>query len=441
MSTRKSPPSNPLDASTNQQANAPLPSLNDGGGTTWRSLAELEQTPRYQASLENEFVAGATQMETEEEREYSRRSFLKVMGASSALMGMGLAACRRPESLIVPYAESPEWSIPGKPVYYASSMPRATGAVPLVVTTHENRPTKLEPNKRFDSFGGTDAFTQASVLDMYDPARSRDFLQKGKVATRADFMKSLRAIKPDANIAFVFGEDASPTRSRMLKEIQAKFPGAKFFSYEPLTGEERKQVNAEVFGAGADVIADFSEAKVIVSLDSDFLELDLQGPVSGFFKNRFVEGADYQKEPDASKLNRLYVVEGGFSLTGGMADHRLRIAPSQVVAVAAEIANTLKPGSVAVTGEALDSHQKKWARECAKDLQKNAGKSVVLAGTRQCKELQKICIAINSALGNYGKTLQPVITEKAGYGDINTLIESLKNHCFQSLALGFAHFD
>ena len=168
MSNRKTtPPTSP---------NTPV---NEGGTKIWRSLGELEKTPRIQDALDREFVEGSDQMETEEEREVSRRSFMKLMGASSALAGLGLAACRRPESLIVPFAESPEWSIPGKPVYYASSMPRANGAVPLVVTTHENRPTKIEPNKRFDSLAGTDSFTQASVLDMYDPARSRDFLAKG----------------------------------------------------------------------------------------------------------------------------------------------------------------------------------------------------------------------------------------------------------------------
>ena len=415
MSNRKTTPPNPTEAA-----------LNESGTKIWRSLGELEQTPRFQNALENEFVEGSAQMETQDEREVSRRSFMKVMGASSAIMGMGLAACRRPESLIVPFAESPEWSIPGKPVYYASSMPRANGAVPLVVTTHENRPTKLEPNKRFDSLAGTDAMTQASVLDMYDPARSREFLQNGKSATRAEFEKALSEIKSDAKIGFVFGEDESPTRSRLVKELQSKFAGAKFFSYEPLTGEERKQANAEAFGAGADVVADFSDAKIVLSLDSDFLELDHQGPVSGFYKNRFVEGADYKKKANAADLNRLYVVEGSFTLTGGIADHRLRIAPSQVVAIAAEIANQLG-AAVSISGAKLDAHQKKWALECANDLKKNAGKSVVLAGSRQSKDLHKVCIAINTALGNYGKTLKPVTTERAGYGDITALTESLNN--------------
>ena len=414
---------------SNRKTTPPIPTeapINEGGSKIWRSLGELEQTPRFQNALENEFVDGAAQMETSDERDVSRRSFMKVMGASSAIMGMGLAACRRPESLIVPFAESPEWSIPGKPVYYASSMPRANGAVPLVVTTHENRPTKLEPNKRFDSLAGTDAMTQASVLDMYDPARSREFLQKGKVASRADFEKAIAAIKKGAKVGFVFGEDESPTRSRLVKELQSKFSKSKFFSYEPLTGEDRKLANAEAFGAGADVVADFSDAKIVLSLDSDFLELDHQGPVSGFYKNRFVEGADYKKKANAADLNRLYVVEGSFTLTGGMADHRLRIAPSQVVAVAAEIANQLG-APVSISGAKLDAHQKKWALECANDLKKNAGKSAVLAGSRQSKDLHKVCIAINTALGNYGKTLKPVITERAGYADITALTESLSN--------------
>ncbi|BDS07815.1 molybdopterin oxidoreductase [Oceaniferula spumae] len=402
--------------------------LNKQDGTKiWRSLGEKEGETRFDDALDREFLDGAAQMETEEEREMSRRSFVKLMGASSALAGMSLAACRRPESLIVPFAESPEWSIPGKPVHYATSMPQASGAASLVVTTHENRPTKLEPNKRFSKLGGTDSFVQASILDMYDPARSRDILSGGEKKTRADLVKALgELVTSSTKVGFVFGEDESPTRSRLVKELKAKYGSAKFYSYEPLAGEERKQANAAAFGSGSEVVADFSEAKVILSLDSDFLELDKQGPVSGFYKNRFIEGEGYDKKADPSAMNRLYIVEGGFSLTGGMADHRMRIAPSQVVAVAARIANKIKPGSVTVArGGELSDVQKQWADECAIDLQANAGQSVVLAGSRQSKALQNVCIAINTALNNYGKTLKPVVTEKAGYGDMESLIQSL----------------
>ena len=410
----------------NNQPDSAVNAANDGGTKIWRSLGELEGTERFQDALDREFIDGSAQMETEEEREVSRRSFMKLMGASSALAGMGLAACRRPESLIVPFNESPEWSVPGKPVHFASSMPRGNGAVPLVVTTHDGRPTKLEPNKLFDKHGGTDSFTQASVLDMYDPARSRDFLNNGTIVERAAFEKALGEIAtPNAKIGFVFGEDDSPTRSRLVNELKAKFANASFYNYEPLSGEGRQQANAAAFGAGADVAADFSGAKVVLSLDSDFLELDQQGPVSGFFKNRFPEGANYDKKANPKAMNRLYVVEGGFSLTGGMADHRLRIAPSQVTAVAAQIANHLGASCTVKGGIKLSDTEKKWAAECANDLKANRGKSVVLAGSRQNRELHDICITINSVLGNYSKTLKPVITERGQRGNIKSLIKDL----------------
>ncbi|MGJ8677554.1 MAG: TAT-variant-translocated molybdopterin oxidoreductase [Akkermansiaceae bacterium] len=421
---------------TNLPSTEAVNTLNQGGSKIWRSLGELEGTERFKAALDREFVEGSAQMETEEEREVSRRSFMKLMGASSALAGMSLTACRRPEKLIIPFADSPEWSIPGKPLHYASSMPRANGAVPVVVTTHEGRPTKLEPNKLFNSLSGTDSFVQASVLDMYDPARSRNFLQNGEVKTRAEFEAGLaETLQSSGKIGFVFGEDQSPTRSRLVKELQAKFAGAKFYTYEPLTGETRRQAIEEAFGEGVEVTANYAKAKVILSLDSDFLELDQQGAVSGYYKNRFIEGADYSKKAEASKMNRLYIAEGGFSLTGGMADHRLRIAPSQVPAIAAAIANHLGASVQVSGGITLTAEQQKWATECANDLKANAGKSLVLAGSRQSKELHEICIAINTILGSYTQTLKVLRTERVGYGDITALNKALNAKQLDTLIL------
>ncbi len=108
---------------------------------SWRSLGDLERSPAYQQWLEREFPEGASEL-TEEQQKVSRRDFTKLMGASSALAGLSLVACR-PVGQIVPYKKAPEWVIPGKPLFYASAMPLATGAVPLVVTTYEGRPTKV----------------------------------------------------------------------------------------------------------------------------------------------------------------------------------------------------------------------------------------------------------------------------------------------------------
>src|ERR1051325_2378492 len=108
------------------------------GRRYWRSVNEYSDTPEFRAWLEREFPNGASELNDE----WSRRSFLKLMGASMALAGAGLTSCRRPEAHLVPFTKSAEWSIPGKALFYATAMPRRTGAIPLVVTTHDGTRTK-----------------------------------------------------------------------------------------------------------------------------------------------------------------------------------------------------------------------------------------------------------------------------------------------------------
>ena len=151
--------------------------------TAWRSVGEKEGSAGFRSILEQEFPTGDTL--TEEEQTVSRRNFTKLMGASSALAGLGLVACRRPETYIVPYKKAPEWVVPGTPLYYASTRPSSSGAVPLVVTTYEGRPTKLEANWDHPDSSGTCAITQASVLDLYSPSRSKVILKDGKKSTKS----------------------------------------------------------------------------------------------------------------------------------------------------------------------------------------------------------------------------------------------------------------
>src|SRR2546425_2047716 len=159
------------------------------GKRYWRSLGELSETPEFRQWLEREFPAGAAELDGDQ---WSRRSFLKLMGASMALAGFGLNSCRRPEAHLVPFTKSVEWAIPGKPLFYATAMPRRTGGIPLVVTTHDGRPTKIDGNPLHPASGGaTDTFAQASILDLYDPTRSRRFLHKGKPSERVEFEKYL----------------------------------------------------------------------------------------------------------------------------------------------------------------------------------------------------------------------------------------------------------
>ncbi|MCW1926016.1 TAT-variant-translocated molybdopterin oxidoreductase [Luteolibacter arcticus] len=404
------------------------------GETTvsWRSLGQLEDTPEFRSWMEREFPQGVAEMNSEEDAETSRRSFLKLMGASTALAGFGMAACRRPESYIVPYNKAPEWVIPGKATYYASSRPTASGAVPLVVTTFEGRPTKVAPNTLHPDTSGTDAFTQASVLDLYSPSRSRKVLKQSKPGTRAEFETVLAALAADksAKVGFVFGDDVSPTRSRLVKELGTKFTAAKFYAYEALSG-------SKLFGDGVRAVADFAKADRVVAIDCDFGSLDFQGSTVPFFERRKPEGRDYSQKADAASMNRLYAVESAYSLTGGMADHRLRVAPSQLLGIAAYIASALGVSQAAGVPATTDEKTISWLKPLVADLQGSAGKSVVLAGSRLPDAIQTLVAAINEKLGNVGegKPLRYLRTENEGFGDIAALKGDLDGGAIDTLIL------
>ena len=407
---------------------------NEAGTKVWRSAAELDGSPLFEDWLHREFPEKNGEL-TEEERELSRRNFVKLMGASSALAGLGLASCRRPESYIVPYTEAPEWIIPGKALYYATAMPRSGGATPVVAVSFEGRPTKLEANSVCPDGGGTDAFCQASVLNLYDPNRSKDVLKNGKKSSRTELDTALKGLATDlGKVGFVFGEDDSPTRTRMWGELKKKFPAAKAYRYEALESHTAE----EVLGSGVRLVADFEKANVILSFDCDFTEGDYVGPVKGFFDRR--QGGShkgdklYGHEVNPAEMNRLYQVESAYTLTGGIADHRLRSAPSQLIKIAAGVAAKL---GVVVPSVSLSESEQKWVDACAADLEKNSGKSLVLGGPRHSKELHEIVTAINVKLGNLGKGKPGslVQTGKKDFAGFSTLVKDVEAGAIDTLVL------
>ncbi|MGB6223513.1 TAT-variant-translocated molybdopterin oxidoreductase [Haloferula sp.] len=405
----------------------------DDTTVSWRSAGQLRNTPEFRNWLELEFPRGAAEMVDDKDAETSRRSFLKLMGASTALAGFGMAACRRPESFILPYANAPEWVIPGKATYYASSFPRSSGATPLVVTTFEGRPTKVGPNTLHPDNSGTDAFAQASVLDLYNPARSRQVLKDGQPATRAELeaVVATVAAEPSSKIGVVFGRDDSPTRARLTKELEAKFDGnARFYAYEALEGEVSK-----AFGGDQKLVVDFSKADQVVSLDCDFAGLDPVGPVAPFFARRKPEGSGYDKKPSVEAMNRLYSFESAFSLTGGMADHRLRVKPSQLLTIAAEIARKVGAGVNVGAVEAPDAETVTWIEKMVADLK--PGSSAVLAGSRAPEAVHLIVAAINEKLGNVGegKPVKVVRTDAGALAGIEQLTKDLNDGKIDTLLL------
>jgi MoCo/4Fe-4S cofactor protein with predicted Tat translocation signal len=382
------------------------------GKKYWRSLGEYSNTPEFREWLEREFPAGASELN---ENEWSRRDFMKLMGASMALAGIGLTSCRRPELHLVPFTKSAEWTIPGKFLYYATAMPRRTGAIPLIATAVDGRPIKLEGNPLHPaSAGGTDAFAQASVLDLYDPTRSRRFVNHGKDASRAEFDAHINKLHGQLGsgdgLAFLVEEVQSPTRERLRAELEKAFPKMMWCVYEPALSDAQNYATRVSFGENVRLIPRFDRADVVLALDSDFLDCG-EGDLASaraFTSRRRVKSAN-------DTMNRLYVVENRFTITGAMADHRLRLRASQIpvftyllagriAALTKDSAMTSLLGTLTAPAE-TPAFDEQWLIEAANDLVAKSGSSIVLAGQQQPVVVQLLAYAINSALKNVGRTI------------------------------------
>jgi len=384
------------------------PPESETGRKYWRSLGQLENRPEFREWLEREFPQGAAEFKG---GEVSRRNFLQLMGASAALAGLSLASCRRELKHLVPFTKGVEWSIPGKALFFATSMPTRRGAQPLVVATYDGRPTKVEGNPLHPAVkGASTTWAQSSILDLYDPDRSRDFLHMGEKSDEASFIKALEEILAKAGdgsgIAFLVERNASPTRERLRAEIEKKYPKVSWSVYEPAGGVAADAARV-AFGEGMLTIPQIEKADVIMAVDSDFLgnaEGDVEG-IRQFTARRKVDGPE-------SRMNRLYVVESHYTVTGTMADHRLRVAASQTTAFLVALADQIgKATNDAILNglvqavHASNPFNAEWVKQSAADLIANKGRSLVLVGERQSVLAQVIGHAINAALGNLGKTV------------------------------------
>src|SRR5205823_3636181 len=100
-----------------------------------------------------------------------RRDFLRLMGASLALAGVGLGApgCdyHTPPEKIVPYVRQPENLVPGRPLTYATAVSLGGVGTGVLAESHEGRPTMLEGNpKHPDSLGAIDALSLGALLGL-----------------------------------------------------------------------------------------------------------------------------------------------------------------------------------------------------------------------------------------------------------------------------------
>jgi molybdopterin-containing oxidoreductase family iron-sulfur binding subunit len=361
------------------------------GKRYWRSVDELADTAEFQEAVEREFPGAAQEWVDP----VSRRGFMKLMGASMALAG--LAGCtKQPEEPIYPYVKAPEDLILGKPMYFATAHPFATGAVPLLVKSDEFRPIKIDGNPEHAyNRGSSDPFTQGTLLDLYDPDRSQHVLYRGENREWAEFAQALRlkvaGTKDGTGIYFLSSTITSPTLARQWKAVQAAYPKATLVQYDPA-------IAGTAAASGLNVQYALDDADVIVSLDADFLS----GASFPGFHALVREYAKRRKDP--THLNRLYSIESMPTTTGLKAEHRLGLRASEIPAFTAELAKAVGVAGVETPAYNWTDEQKKFLAALAKDLKAHAGKSAVIPGLYQDPSVAQLALAINDVLGNVGKT-------------------------------------
>lgn len=336
-----------------------------------------------------------------------RRQFMAL--SSAALASAALTGCRRPDLEILPYAQTPENIVPGMPLFYATSMPRPGGCFPLLVETHEGRPTKIEGNVTYFS-GRSDAYAQAAIYDLYSPDRSKQVLHQGKPSTWEAFdlfaTEHFAKLKKTqgTGLRFLVEDHPSPSMRLLREHMKTVFPNAVWHCYEPIN-RDNSRAALEAVGLAYEVENRISSARTVLLLDNDFVGVEATQDLNAFELRR---DSNIEKSflPRELETKRFYAVESSWTITGAMVDHRLRLPSSHIVdytvALAKRIAKQVpeSPETAAVLKLPTSdvAFPTEWIDEVAKNLKNGLG--IVLPGYRQPPLVHALCSFINNALGN-----------------------------------------
>lgn len=406
----------------------------------WRSLEDKGQSPEFKNWLEREFPAGAAELNSSD-GSIDRRHFLKIMAASFGLAGLSLSGCREPEKTILSYAKQPEGVVPGVARFFATALPQAQGAIPLIVESHENRPTKIEGNPSYLPYGGaTNTFAQASVLDLYDPDRCTTSLdlhaQRELSLTEVqDLCHSIYTqyqSRSGQGLAFLVEPSASPSKKRLFEQLQAVYPKAIFCAYAPVSFLNAERGYSQAYQRSVRPIYHFDKAYRVLAIDADFLhtEPDHIRHTRDFTKLRKLKGAQ-----EAKSLNRLYAVESNYTLSGGMADHRLRLHTHDMDAFTAKMAAEvlkLQQGPQSLIDTCLSKSSgltidRQWIEECARDLVAYSGSSLLVGGFHLSPDTHALIALVNDYLEAPGHTLSLLeVPENPCKDNLDTLAKSIR---------------
>lgn len=368
----------------------------------WQNIEEFTDDKDFASYMATNFPREAAVVKR---AGMNRREFIKLMGASVALGGLTLTGCspsRRQHEEIIPYVQAPEEVVLGMPLFFASTMVMGGYGTGVVIETHEGRPHRVEGNPNHpSSLGGSDVKLLASILELYNPARSTQVVNSGEPSTSEAFAEAMAGVVENlgdgSGLRILTEMVSSPSLVNQINELLEQYPEAQWYQYEPIARENVIAGSQLAFGENVNTIYRFNEANVIVALDANFLT-GMPGSIA--YAHDYAAGRKVRE--DNTEMNRVYAIESTPSNTGAVAEHLLTVRASEVEAFTLALADALGVDG----GQAADNDAwTEYLEALVADLQANEGASVVVAGDEQTPVVHAMAHAINAALGNVGTTV------------------------------------
>jgi anaerobic selenocysteine-containing dehydrogenase/Fe-S-cluster-containing dehydrogenase component len=358
----------------------------------------------------------------------SRRRFLQVLGATSAV---GAAACANPaRQEILPYVKGDPEQIPGVAVWYSSTCTECTAGCGVRVRTREGRAVKVEgnPNSPVNK-GSLCALGQSALQSLYDSDRIRQPLKrvkntpKGPVfeATTWDevYGKIQEALSNATNKKVLITGELQSAHSDLLQQFTTQL-GFQHVVWDPMQPVAVAKASELVYGTYGIPTYSLDKAEVVVNFGADFLET---------FVNPVGYARQWADSRRSEKPLRFVHVEPRLSLTGANADLWLKSNPGSEVRVAlfliaqllqrgkgqglsSDVLSNLKQLTKGVSAEAVEEETgiSKEKLLLVAEYLADADSSLVLAGgpvsnTANPLPLNVAVNLLNLVLGNVGKTV------------------------------------
>jgi len=393
----------------------------------WQSFGQRDGSEAFKKLAEDEFKESLP-FEADDsgflDAKTPRRDFLKYLGFSTAAAAFAVS-CEMPVRKSIPFLNKPEDIIPGVANYYATTFVQDGDVTPVLAKVRDGRPIKIEGNELSTlTKGTTSARVQASVLSLYDVNRLRFPKVDGtnEVTYEAIDKKIGHDLAENGGkpIVLLTSSLNSPTIKASIDEFIKKYPNSRQVVYDAISYNGLLLAAEATYGKRVIPSYQFDKAKVIVSIDADFLGTWLT-PTT--FARQYASG---RKISDTNQeMSRHFQFEGLYSLTGANADERYTYKPSELGGVVLGLYQALG-GSV--NAPALSSDRlKKGIAQAAQELKAAGGNALVVSGSND-PNVQIIVNAINEQIGANGKTIDwanPVNYRQGIDSDLVKLVEEM----------------